>query len=97
MASQFWKKFNRVAAIGLVALLLATTACGTTKGTALTPAAVVGAQQAHTSMALTSDIPGDAYLTADGQYGVAGRTSGGTTQASDLQVCTTSGSICLEP
>jgi len=92
MTTQFRTK-SSVAAIAVFALLLAATACGTTKGTALAPAAVAGAQQADSSATLA----GDSYLIADGQYGVGSRTGGATGQTNDVHVCATSGSTCLEP
>jgi hypothetical protein len=97
MTAQFLTTCNRVAAIAVFALLLATTACGATKSTALTPAAGSGAQQADASAALTGGFAGDSYLMADVEYGVRSRVGGATSPMSDAHVCVPSGSTCLEP
>ena len=97
MTTQFRAAFNGVAAIAVFALLFVTTACGTTKSAALAPAAGVGVQQADTSAALTSGLAGEAYLMADGQYGVRSRIGGAMSQTNNDHVCVPSGSTCLEP
>jgi hypothetical protein len=77
---------SRASIIAIVALLLATTACGTSKSAAQVP---VGGAVAIT--------PDGQFLKADEQYGVPVRATSATTGTSDTSVCAPAGSLCLEP
>jgi len=63
MTTHVRTKSNRVAAIAVFALLLATTACGATTSTAPAPTGGVGTQPVATNATLTGGFAGDTYLT----------------------------------
>lgn len=78
---------RRLSVIAVGALLLAATACGTTRTTPITPAQGGGPQQGSVSGSTTSGQAGQ-DLMADDRYGVATRAADpGAAQASDMPIC----------
>ena len=78
---------RRLSVIAVGALLLAATACGTTRTTAITPVEGGGPPQGSVSGSTTSGQSGQ-NLMADDLYGVATRAAdAGTAHASDMPIC----------
>ena len=78
---------RRLSAVAVSALLLAATACGTTRTIAITPAQGGGPQQRSVSGSTMSGQSGQ-NLMADDVNGVATRAADpGTAQASDMPIC----------
>jgi hypothetical protein len=78
---------GRLSVIAVSALLLAATACGTTRTTAITPVEGGGPQQGSVSGSTASGQTGQ-NLMADDRYGVATRAADpGTARASDRTIC----------
>lgn len=87
-----------IAAATMIAMAIASGACGATKSNVLAPAQGIGTQQRSVSDTNQTGAGGGAYITADEQFGVgirAGTASGG--QSTNAPVCAGADPTCFEP